>query len=84
MTEYSMELIANLKATALELYERAEELVGDSEGITDFKITIKFEQGFVPAICCTKEVISKKTIELETKWARRISEEVAKIQNRKP
>ena len=64
MTDYTQKLITDIKLAALEIYERAEELAGDSEGITDFMITINFEQPYIlPTITCVKSVVAKNVVE---------------------
>ncbi len=65
MTKYNKLLIEMVKAAGLELNERAEELVGESELITDFNIWIRFNQeSGIPTIEVDKEVIARKCIEV--------------------
>lgn len=64
MMEYDT-LIEMVKAAGQDLFYRAEELVGHSEGITDFDIWIRFPQGRdLPTIEVTKSVVSTRAVEV--------------------
>ena len=62
--KYREQLIKLVKASGQEVIDRAEELVGDGELLTDFTIQLLFPQDSVPTIYTTREYISKKAMEV--------------------
>lgn len=64
---YRQHLIELIKASGQEVIDRAEDLVGNGELITDFDIWLRFPQGGeYPTIEVTREHISKKVIDVIT------------------
>ena len=63
---YADTLIKMVKATGQELIDRAEELVGHPELITDFDIWLQFPQGLddVPKIEVSTSVVSRKAFDV--------------------
>ena len=63
---YADTLIEMVKATGQELIDRAEELVGHPELITDFDIWLRFPQGLddVPKIEVSTSVVSRKAFDV--------------------
>lgn len=58
-------LVDMIKATGQEIIDRAEQMVDeDSELISDFSIHCKFDQGDVPVIEWTTEVINSKAFKV--------------------
>lgn len=64
MTKYSKKLINMVKAVGREIEARAEELVGDSDFISDFTIWVRFPQDGFPEIEADKTVLSKEVLKL--------------------
>ena len=67
--EYKETLVAMVKACGEELIERAEDLVGECDGMTDFDIHICFPTSNysfdgVPTIEVTRELCSKKATDV--------------------
>ena len=66
--EYRAQLVDQVKAVGAELIERADDLVGGGELISDFYIYCRFPQGGgVPTIEATTEYISKEAINVVMK-----------------
>lgn len=64
---YREQLIRMVKATAQEMMERAEDLVGDGDLISNFSIWFSFPQGgLLPTIEVHREHISRKAWEIYT------------------
>lgn len=63
---YADTLIKMVKATGQELIDRAEELVGHPELITDFDIWLRFPQGLddVPTIEVSTSVVSRNAFDV--------------------
>lgn len=65
---YREQLIRMVKAAAQEMMERAEDLVGDGDLISNFSILFSFPQGgLLPTIEVHREHISKKAWEIYIK-----------------
>lgn len=60
MTEYNKLLIELVKQSGQEIIDRAEELVGESEMITDFYIRLEFPQDSIPTIEAIKSVVNRQ------------------------
>lgn len=61
---YRDQLVDYIKDAGQELIDRAEQMVDENtDCITDFSISIKFEQNCIPVIEWVTEVITKNTIE---------------------
>lgn len=64
---YRQHLIELVKASGQEVIDRAEDLVGNGDLITDFDIWLRFPQDSnCPTIEVTREHISKKAIDVIT------------------
>lgn len=62
--KYREQLIKLVKASGQEVIDRAEDLVGDGELMTEFTIQLLFPQDEVPTISTTREYVSKKAMEV--------------------
>lgn len=61
--EYRSQLVEQVRAVGKELVERADELVGGGDLISDYYIYLRFPQGGgVPTIEATTEYVSKEAI----------------------
>lgn len=60
---YRERLVVAVKAAACDLFDRAEDLVGNGNLMTDFDIWIQFPQGYdtAPTIEVTKRYVSEKS-----------------------
>ena len=66
--EFRKQLVELVKASGQEVIDRAEDLVGDGELMTEFTILLLFPQdGGVPMISTTREYVSKKAMEVLVK-----------------
>lgn len=65
--EYKQKLTKQVKAVGQELIDRAEDLVGNSGGISDFVLVLSFEQDDMPKIKLIREHLSVRCVDLETK-----------------
>lgn len=63
---YQEKLVKMIRATAQEVYERAEEFVANSKLITDFDIWLRFPQDGFPTIEVNKTVASRRTLDVLT------------------
>lgn len=63
--EYRKKLTEQVKAVGQELIDRAEDLVGNSGGISDFAIVLYFEQNSMPKIKLLREHLSVRCIDME-------------------
>lgn len=72
MTEYTKRLIRDIKLVGAELVQRAEELAGDSELVTDFTIWLRFpaDRSF-PEIEVQKSLVSQKVLADRSSWGDR-------------
>ena len=63
LTEVRERLVVAVKAAACDLFDRAEDLVGNGNLMTDFDIWIRFPQGYdtAPTIEVTKRYVSEKS-----------------------
>ena len=62
--KYREQLIELVKASGQEVIDRAEDLVGDGELMTEFTIQLLFPQDGVPTISTTREYVSKNAMEV--------------------
>ena len=62
--KYREQLIKLVKASGQEVIDRAEDLVGDGELMTEFTIQLLFPKDEVPTISTTREYVSKKSMEV--------------------
>ncbi len=64
MSDFREKLVNIVKAAACDLFDRAEELVGDGKLMTDFDIAIRFpigdNFGEIPVIEVNKSYVAKK------------------------
>lgn len=60
--DYKKHLVEMVKATGQEVIDRAEDLVGSGDLISDFDIWLRFPQDNYPTIEVTRGHISKKAI----------------------
>lgn len=67
-SDYRIQLIEQVRAVGAEIIERAEDLVGGGNLISDFYIDCNFPQGGgVPTITVTREHVSKKALNVVMK-----------------
>ena len=66
MSNYRDLLVKMVKAAGQDIADRAEDLVGNSELMTNFSIRIDFPQGYdvVPKIEVYREFVSKKSLDV--------------------
>jgi hypothetical protein len=57
-------LIEMVKAAGQEVINRAEDIVGNGELMTDFDIWLRFPRGEIPTIDCTRSYISKQSFDV--------------------
>lgn len=62
--KYREQLIKLVKASGQEVIDRAEDLVGDGELMTEFTIQLLFPRDEAPTISTTREYVSKKAMEV--------------------
>lgn len=62
--DYKEHLVEMVKAAGQEVIERAEDLVGSGDLISDFDIWLRFPQDNCPTIEVTRSHISKKAVNL--------------------
>ena len=62
--KYREQLIELVKASGQEVIDRAEDLVGDGELMTEFTIQLLFPRDEAPTISTTREYVSKKAMEV--------------------
>ena len=61
--DYREKLTAMVKAAGQEVIDRAEDLVGNGDLITDFNIWLRFPQNELPTIEVSREHIVKRSID---------------------
>lgn len=61
---YREQLIELVKASGQEVIDRAEDLVGDGELMTEFTIQLLFPYDEVPTISTTRGYVSRKAMEV--------------------
>lgn len=64
MSETKEKRVAQLKACAQDIIERAEELIGDPIYSTGYEITISLVPREAPIISCERRIVSVKAIDL--------------------
>lgn len=64
--KYAENLTRMVMAAGQEVIDRASDLVGDGELMTQFEIVLKFEQDCAPEIQVVKSFINKRVVEVET------------------
>ena len=62
--KYREQLIELVKASGQEVIDRAEDLVGNGELMTEFTIQLLFPHNEVPTISTTREYVSKKAMDV--------------------
>lgn len=63
--EYRQKLTEQVKAVGQELIDRADDLVGNGGGISDFVLVLSFEQDGMPKIKLIREHLSVRCIDME-------------------
>ena len=67
--EYRQMLVAQIKEMAKDLDEMAEDMVGNTDMITDFSIQLNFKQGYSPTILLVREHIGKHSSSYFVDWS---------------
>lgn len=65
--EYKQKLTEQVKAVGQELIDRADDLVGNGGGISDFVLVLSFEQDGMPKIKLLREHMSMRCLDMEIK-----------------
>ena len=74
-TKYTEKLVCLVKATGQDIIDRAEDIVGDGELISDFTIRIRFPQNTgIPEIEVNKTFLSRETLNLRRYFRGEVSE----------